>query len=46
MMLSQAVQLARDTGLFDSPAVPKNKVSPETERVRTITTWGVFNMSS
>ncbi|KXG54107.1 Transcription factor [Penicillium griseofulvum] len=46
MMLSQAVQLARDTGLFDSPAVPKNKVSPETERVRTITAWGVFNMSS
>ncbi|KAJ5963790.1 Transcription factor [Penicillium vulpinum] len=46
MMLSQAVQLARDIGLFDSPAVLKNKILPEMERVRTITAWGVFNMSS
>ncbi|KAJ5171393.1 Transcription factor [Penicillium coprophilum] len=45
MMLNQAVQLARDIGLFDTPAVFKNKVSPEIERVRSITAWGVFNMS-
>ncbi|KAJ5825097.1 Transcription factor [Penicillium robsamsonii] len=46
MMLSQAVQLARDIGLFDAPAGSKNKMLPEMERVRTITAWGVFNMSS
>lgn len=46
MMLSQAVQLARDIGLFDTPAVLKKKILPEMERVRMITAWGVFNMSS
>ncbi|KAJ5402481.1 Transcription factor [Penicillium crustosum] len=45
MMLCQAVQLARDIGLFDISAVSK-KVLPELERVRTITAWGVFSMSS
>lgn len=46
MMLSQAVRLAQDIGLFDTPAVSKKKMLPEMERVRTITAWGVFNMSS
>ncbi|CAI7566583.1 unnamed protein product [Penicillium glandicola] len=46
MVLSQAVQLARDIGLFDAPAVSKNKLLPDMERVRTITAWGVFNMST
>lgn len=45
MMLCQAVQLARDIGLFDIPVVSK-KMLPEMERVRTITAWGVFSMSS
>ncbi|KAJ9492298.1 hypothetical protein VN97_g902 [Penicillium thymicola] len=45
MMLCQAVQLARDIGLFDIPAVSK-KMLPDMERVRTITAWGVFSMSS
>ncbi|KAJ5483228.1 hypothetical protein N7530_002474 [Penicillium desertorum] len=46
MMLSQAARLAQDIGLFDTPAVSKKKMLPEMERVRTITAWGVFNMSS
>ncbi|OQE41917.1 hypothetical protein PENCOP_c004G06245 [Penicillium coprophilum] len=46
MVLSQAVQMARDIGLFDTLAVLKDKTLPEMERVRTITAWGVFNMSS
>ncbi|KAJ5705147.1 hypothetical protein N7536_000836 [Penicillium majusculum] len=45
MMLCQAVQLARDIGLFDISVVSK-KMLPEMERVRTITAWGVFSMSS
>ncbi|KUM60128.1 hypothetical protein ACN42_g7010 [Penicillium freii] len=45
MMLCQAVQIARDIGLFDIPAVSKKLLS-EMEQVRTITAWGVFSMSS
>lgn len=46
MMLTQAVQLARDIGLFDAPSVSNKKMLPEMERVRAITAWGVFNLSS
>lgn len=45
MMLCQAVQIARDIGLFDIPAVSKKLLS-EMEQVRTITAWGVFSMIS
>lgn len=44
-MLSQAAQLARDIGLFDTPTVSGNDMSSEMERIRTITAWGVFNVS-
>ncbi|KAK4867685.1 hypothetical protein LT330_001195 [Penicillium expansum] len=46
MMLTQAVQLARDIGLFDAPSVSNKKMLPEMERVCAITAWGVFNLSS
>ncbi|KAG0157063.1 hypothetical protein PDIDSM_4247 [Penicillium digitatum] len=46
MMLSQAVQLAGDIGLYDAPSVSNKKILPEMERVRTITAWAVFNMST
>ncbi|KGO76941.1 Transcription factor, fungi [Penicillium italicum] len=46
MMLSQAIQLARDIGLFDTPSLSNKKMLPEMERARTITAWGVYNMSS
>ncbi|KAJ5787765.1 Transcription factor [Penicillium paradoxum] len=45
MMLTQAIQLGRDIGLVDAPADSQNKTSPEVERVRTITAWGIFNLS-
>ncbi|KAJ5143825.1 Transcription factor [Penicillium bovifimosum] len=46
MMLSQANQLARDIGLTDTPAESETKMSPEMRRVRAVTSWGLFNLSS
>jgi hypothetical protein len=46
MMLCQAIQLARDIGLTDTPAESETKMSPEMRRVRAITSWGLFNLSS
>ena len=45
MMLTQAIQLGRDIALFDTPAELQTNMSPELERVRTITAWGLFNLS-
>ncbi|KAJ5473929.1 Transcription factor [Penicillium sp. IBT 31633x] len=45
MMLTQAIQLGRDIALFDTPAELQINMSPELERVRTITAWGLFNLS-
>ncbi|KAJ5571087.1 Transcription factor [Penicillium sp. DV-2018c] len=46
MMLSQANQLARDIGLTDTPADLETNMSAEMRRVRAITSWGLFNLSS
>jgi hypothetical protein len=48
LMLRQAVQLGQDIGLFMLPraAFPHSEVmSPEMERVRAITAWGIFSLN-
>ncbi|CAL5869594.1 uncharacterized protein PFLUO_LOCUS3824 [Penicillium psychrofluorescens] len=43
LLLRQAVQLAHDMGLF---LPPEANHSPEMQRVRSTTAWGIFNLNS
>ncbi|CAG8020178.1 unnamed protein product [Penicillium olsonii] len=46
LVLGQAVRLAQGMGLFDSPSSAQETALTEMERVRTITAWSIFNLSS
>lgn len=46
--LGQAYLLARDMGLFLGPGAvypSQSDMSPEMERIRTITSWGLFSLN-
>ena len=48
LMLKQAVELAKDLDLFKHPNGlhrPRREISPEMERVRAITAWGIFSLN-
>lgn len=48
MRLNQALVLARDMGLFLGPEAvqpSQSDMSPEMERIRTVTSWGLFNLN-
>ena len=46
LVLAQAVHLAQNMRLFDAPAISQDKTLSEMDRIRTITAWGIYNLSS
>jgi hypothetical protein len=44
--LGQAVLMAQELRLFDTPVLSRTEKLSEIERIRAITAWGIFNLSS